>query len=498
MSEKETKEEIPEQAVIRDRYRKLEEIKKLKINPYPYKFEQKNHASEILEKYKKLKPAEHTKDKMVVAGRLMTTRKMGRISFAHLQDESGKMQLLFKEENGKDIYSLFNLLDTGDFIGAEGVVFTTKTGEITIEVQKLTLLCKSLYPLPEKYHGIQDPELKYRKRYLDLIMDPEKKKIFMMRSKIVSAIREFLDKKGFVEVETPILQTIYGGANAKPFTTHHNALDFDLYLKISPELYLKRLIVGGFEKVYDMGKNFRNEGMDKTHNPEFTMLEFYQAYADYNDMMDLFEELYIFVAKKILGKTQLEYQGRKIDLKAPWKRMPMIDAIREHAKIDVTKYSDKEIKDFVNTYSLQIEGDLTRGAIISALFEELVEDKLIQPIFIIDHPKETSPLTKVHRKNPALIERFEPFINGWEVGNAYSELNDPIDQKERLREQAEQLRAGFEEAQPMDEDFMRAIEYGMPPTGGVGVGIDRMVMLFTNSATIRDVILFPTMKPEKN
>ena len=491
------KEEIPEQAVIKDRYKKLDEIRKLRINPYPYKFEQKNHASEILEKYKKLKPAEHTKDRAAVAGRLMTIRRMGKISFAHLQDESGKIQLLVKEDS-KEAHSLLQLLDAGDFVGAEGVVFTTKTGEITVEVKKLTLLCKSLYPLPEKYHGIQDQELKYRKRYLDLIMDPEKKKIFMMRSKIVSAIREFLDKKGFVEVETPILQTIYGGANAKPFTTHHNALDFDLYLKISPELYLKRLIVGGFEKVYDMGKNFRNEGMDKTHNPEFTMLEFYQAYADYNDMMDLFEELYIFVAKKILGKTQLEYQGRKIDLKAPWKRMPMIDAIREHAKIDVTKYSDKEIKDFVNTYSLQIEGDLTRGAIISALFEELVEDKLIQPIFIIDHPKETSPLTKVHRKNPVLIERFEPFINGWEVGNAYSELNDPIDQKERLKEQAEQLRAGFEEAQPMDEDFIRAIEYGMPPTGGVGVGIDRMVMLFTNSATIRDVILFPTMKPEKN
>ena len=492
MSEKE------EVAVIKDRYKKLDEIRKLKINPYPYSFNKKNNASEILEKYKKLKPAEHTKDKVSVAGRLMTARKMGKISFAHLQEESGRIQLLFKEENGKEIYNLFNLLDAGDIVGVEGIIFTTKTGEITIEVQKLSLLCKSLYPLPEKYHGIQDPELKYRKRYLDLIMDPEKKKIFSARAKIISAVREFLDKKGFVEVETPILQPIYGGANARPFKTHHNALDIDLYLKISPELYLKRLLVGGFEKVYEITKNFRNEGIDKTHNPEFTMLEFYQAYADYNEMMEMFEELYIHVAQKVIGATKFDYQGKKIDLKKPWKRISMIDAIKEFAKIDVTKYDDEELRDLVNTYNLQIEGDLTRGTIINALFEELVEEKLTQPTFIIDHPKETSPLTKVHRKNPALIERFEPFINSWEVGNAYSELNDPVEQNKRLKEQAEQLRAGFEEAQPMDEDFVRAIEHGMPPTGGVGVGIDRMVMLFTNSATIRDVILFPTMKPEKN
>ena len=323
------------------------------------------------------------------------------------------------------------------------------------------------------------------------------KNVFIARAKIISAIREFFDKKGFVEVETPVLQPIYGGANAKPFKTHHNALDFDMYLRIAPELYLKRLVVGGFDKVYEICKNFRNEGMDKTHNPEFTMLEFYWAYTDYADIMRVFEELYSFVAKKVLGTTVVEYQGKKIDFKTPWKRVSMADALKEQAKIDVETLSDDELKDLVNTYNLQIEGDLTRGAIITSLFEELVEAELTQPTFILDPPCEVCPLIKVSRKNPALVERAEPFANGWEIGAVYSELNDPVEQKKRLQEQAELLRAGFEEAHPMDEDFVGAIEFGMPPCGGVGLGIDRMVMLLTNSPTIRDVMFFPTMKPEK-
>jgi len=485
-----------ETSVIKDRYRKLDEIRKKGINPYPYSFNKKNNSDEIVKKYEKLKPGESTKDNVSIAGRVMAVRRMGKLTFSHVYDEAGKIQIILKEDDSKNNYDLFKLFDIGDIIGVEGNVLKTKTGETTVEVKKLQLLCKSLYPLPEKYHGIQDQELKYRRRYLDLMMNPEKKKVFATRAKIISTIREFLDSRGFFEVETPVLQTIYGGANAKPFRTHHNALNFDMYLRISPELHLKRLIVGGFDKVYEICKNFRNEGMDKTHNPEFTELEFYWAYTDYKDMMKIFEELWAFVAKKVLGTTEIEYQGAKIDLKPPWKRLPMIDALKEYAKIDVSKMSDDELKDLANTYSLQIAGDLTRGTVIAALFEKLVEDKLMAPVFIIDHPKETSPLTKVHRSNPALIERFEPYINGWEVGNAYSELNDPVEQRKRLNEQEKLLRAGFEEAQPMDEDFVRAIEYGMPPCGGVGIGLDRMIMLFTNSPTIRDVIFFPTMKPE--
>ncbi len=487
-----------EPSVIKDRYRKLDELKNKKINPYPYRFEKTDAAKEILQKYEKLKAEEHTKDKVAVAGRLMALRNMGKIAFAHIQDETGKIQILFKKEKNTGAYDLMKLFDIGDMIGVEGTVFKTKTGETTIEVDNAKMLTKSLYPLPEKYHGLQDKELKYRKRYLDLIMEPGKKKVFVIRSKIISAIRQFLEDKGFIDVETPTLQPIYGGAAARPFTTHHHALDFKMYLRISPELYLKRLIVGGFEKVYEICKNFRNEGLDKTHNPEFTMLEFYWAYTDYNDMMNIFEELYAYVAKEVLGTTKITYQGKTMELKAPWKRISMIEALKEYADIDVTKYDDEQIKDLVNTYSLTVEGDLSRGNIINTLFEELVEDKLIQPTFITDHPIEISPLTKVHRKDSKHVERFEPFINGWEVGNAYSELNDPVEQKKRLQAQAEQLKAGDGEAHPMDEDFVRAMEYGMPPCGGVGLGIDRMVMLFTDSESIRDVILFPTMKPEED
>jgi lysyl-tRNA synthetase class 2 len=470
--------------VIEDRYKKLEEIKKLGINPYPYRFDRKNTADEILKSPEKFK-------KIVVAGRIVSLRPMGKAAFAHILDHTGKIQFYIKEDDvGADSYKLFKLLDLGDIIGIEGEIFTTKTGETTIHTKKLTLLCKTLLPLPDKFHGIQDPDLIYRKRYLDLISDPEKKKVFETRAKIISAIREFLDSRKYIEVETPILQPVYGGAAATPFVTHHKELDMDLYLKISPELYLKRLIVAGFDRVYDLNNNFRNEGIDKTHNPEFTMIEWYRAHADYNDMMDEFEEIYKFVAKKVLGTTKINYQGTEIDFAKKWRRITMVDALEEFGGVNVDDMSDDELKELAEQYKIVFEGEVTRGVVISALFEEMVESKLIQPTFIINHPVESTPLCKPLRTGDSkFVERFEPFIAGMEVGNAYSELNDPILQRKFLMEQAREY--------PMDEDFVEAIETGMPPTGGVGLGIDRMVMILTDQKSIRDVILFPTMKPKE-
>lgn len=485
--------------LVEQRIENLKELVKLGINPYPYKFEKQDYAAEIQKTFAKLKNEEKVKTIVRTAGRLMTIRDMGKAAFANLHDESGKVQLFIRKDFvGDKQYALFKRFDLGDIIGIEGPVFKTKTGEVTIEVKKIELLCKSLRPLPEKWHGISDPEIIYRQRYVDLMISKEKRDVFVMRSKILNAVREFLMEKGFTEFETPVLQPIYGGANAKPFKTKHNALDMELFLRISPELYLKRLIVGGYEKVFEICKNFRNEGMDHTHNPEFTMLEAYQAYADYNDMMDLFESIYEYAAKKVLGTTKIKYQNKIIDVKKPWKRIPMLDAIKQHTNIgDVRKLTDQELKEIMRNYNVEYEGDWNRGLAIMRIFEELVEGKIEQPTFITDHPKETTPLCKLHRKHPDLVERFEPFINGWEAGNAYSELNDPILQRVLLQKQAEQLRAGVEEAHPMDEDFLRAIEFGMPPTGGIGLGIDRMTMLFTNQASIRDVILFPTLRKKE-
>jgi len=481
--------------LVQDRIKKLEEIRKLGIEPYPYSFKITSHASDILSKYSKLKSEEKTDDVHIVGGRIMSIREMGKISFGHIQDQTGRIQFLIRKETDENQYKLFKLLDIGDIVGVEGKIFKTKTGEITIDVLKLTLLCKSLYPLPEKWHGIKDPEIKYRRRYLDLIMNQDSKNIFITRSKIIDAVREFLVARGFLEVDTPVLQPIYGGAAARPFKTHLNALDIDIYLRISDELYLKRLLVGGYEKVFEFAKDFRNEGIDRTHNPEFLQMECYQAYADYNDMMELTEDLFNFVAKKIIGKTKIVYQGHEIDLKKPWQRITMIDAIKKYAKIDVTKMKDTELLEILEKNKIEMNVEKTRGNVIAAIFDKFVSEKIIQPTFIMDHPKETTPLCKIHRKNKDLVERFEPIIAGMEIGNAYSELNDPILQRRLLEEQAKQLRAGFSEAQPMDEDFVRAIEYGMPPTGGLGIGIDRMVMLFTNQPSIRDVILFPFMRP---
>lgn len=477
------------------RLEKLKKIRSLGINPYPTRFEKVP-----------IKDARLKKDgeKVTVAGRLMAIRGHGKLVFADLVDGTGKIQLAFKiDVLGPEKLKFVELLDSGDFLGCTGKLFKTQAGELTVLIENYELLTKSLHPLPSSWYGLKDVEERYRKRYVDLIMNPDVKKVFEMRTKITTCVREFLDSKGFLEVETPSLQPIYGGASARPFKTHHHALDFDLYLKISDELYLKRLIVGGFEKVYEIDKDFRNEGMDKSHNPEFTMLECYQAYADYKDIMELTENLYEYVAKKVLGTTIIDYQGEKIDLKAPWKRISMFEALKQYANIDVEKLTDEDLKNEIKKHKLKYEGNpqltgvgkgFKRGIAIATLFE-IVEEKLIQPTFVIDFPKETTALCKQKTENKEIIERFEPYINGWEVGNAYSELNDPLVQKEFFDEQVKAKKSGDDEAHPMDSDFIEALEYGMPPTGGLGLGIDRMVMILTNQPTIRDVILFPTMKP---
>lgn len=488
-----------ENNLIQQRLQKLDSLRQSKINPYPYSFPRKDYSSDILEKFKDLQKEEKTGNKASIAGRIVSLRSMGKATFGHLQDQKGKIQFYLREDAlGEENYKLLKNVDLGDFLGIEGTIFRTKMGEISVWAKKIELLCKSLRPLPEKWHGLQDNEIRFRNRSLDLIANPDVKKIFLLRSKIISAAREFLDEAGFIEVETPALQVMYGGANAKPFKTHINAWSMDLFLSISPELYLKRLVVGGMENVYTICKNFRNEGVDKTHNPEFTMMECYKAYVDYEEMMKLTEDLYNYVAKKVLGTTKINYQGIEIDLKKPWPRMSMIEAIKKYAKVDVESMGDDEVKEILDEHNIELkEKGYNRGLAIEALFDSLVSDKMIQPIFITDHPKETTSLCKVNRKNPELIERFEPYIMGWEIGNGYSELNDPILQKKLLEEQATKLRGGMEEAHPMDEDFVLAIEQGMPPTGGLGLGMDRMVILLTNSLSIREVILFPIMKPEK-
>ncbi len=488
----------PENELIKQRMQKLGEIRQLGKNPYPYSYNKTHECQELQDKYVDLKAEETTQDNVAIAGRIMLLRRMGKVTFMHVQDFSGKIQLYFKEDDmGKEHYNFLKKLDIGDFIGANGNIFKTRTGEITVDVAKYDLLTKSLRPLPEKFHGIADPEIKYRQRYLDLITNPETRKVFKLRSEIIKAVRAHLDNNGFIEVETPTLQPIYGGANAKPFITHHNALDMTLYMRISPELYLKRLLIGGFEKVYDLSKNFRNEGLDHTHNPEFTMLECYQAYADYNDMMDFCEELVREVAMKTLGKTKVKIGENEIDLGKKWTRISMKDSLKLHAKKDVDKMDEKGMIAELQAEGADIPVIKTKGVLINLMFETFVEDKLIQPTFITDYPVEVCPLTKNHRTEQGLTERFELFINGKEWANAYSELNDPIEQRKRLREQEKQRKV-FEEAQPMDEDFALAMEYGMPPTGGIGIGIDRLIMLLAGVESIRDVLLFPTMKKKED
>jgi len=432
-----------------------------------------------------------------IAGRIMSKRGMGKVGFVHVSDIDGQIQLFVKKDIlGEDEYARFKKLDIGDIIGAEGEVFTTQTGEISVRAEKITLLSKSLLPLPEKFHGMTDTDLRYRQRYIDLIMNADVKKTFINRSKIIASIRSYLNGQNFLEVETPMLVANAGGAAARPFETHFNALDEDFKLRISLELYLKRLIVGGFDKVYEIGRVFRNEGLDTRHNPEFTLMELYQAYTDYHGMMDLTENLYRHVAKEVLGTTTIVYNGIEMDLGKPFERITMVDAVKKYAGVDFNEINTlEEARKAADEHHVEYEDRHKKGDILNLFFEEYAEEHLIQPTFVMDHPVEISPLTKKKPENPDYVERFEFFMNGWEMANAYSELNDPIDQRERFKAQEELLAQGDEEANTTDEDFMRALEIGMPPTGGIGFGIDRMCMLLTDSPAIRDVLLFPTMKP---
>ncbi len=491
---------MAEDQIIEERLKKLEELKEMGINPYPHSYQITKHSKQIKEENKDLTPESKTEKNESVAGRIMLFRRMGKASFVTLQDDEGQIQAYIRSDDiGEEKYSLLKKLDIGDIIGVKGKIFTTKTGEISIYAEEIDLLSKSIKPLPEKFHGIKDVELRYRKRHLDLIMNPESKEIFKKRLLMMKAIREYMAEKGFLEVEMPILQEQYGGAAAKPFTTHHNDLNFDMYLRVSPELYLKKLLVGGFEKIYDINKNFRNESIDTTHNPEFTMLEAYQAYADYNDMMELMEGMYEYVAKKVLGTTKINFKGVEVDVKAPWQRITMLDAIEEYAGIDASNMSVDELNEFINKNNLDFDKELNWGNLIQAIFEGLCEDKFTNPTFIIDHPRESTPLCKGLRdnKDDRLIERTEPMSMGMELANIYSELNNPLIQRELLEDQQRQLTAGNEEANPLDESFLDAIETGMPPAGGIGIGIDRMIMLLLGQESIRDIIFFPTMKPHQ-
>ena len=479
--------------MLQIRRQKLKELQDQGKNPFLIeKFNPDHHTIDITDNFEEFEGKEVT-----VAGRVMSKRGHGKISFMDIQDMKGRIQILSKiDELGEEAYKIISYLDMGDIIGVEGEVFKTQSGEISIKAKKLTLLSKSLQILPEKWHGLKDPDLRYRQRYVDLIVNPEVKETFLLRNKIIRKIREYLDNLGYLEVETPILGNIAGGANARPFLTHHNALNIDMSLRIANELYLKRLIVGGFDKVYEMGKMFRNEGMDTRHNPEFTNIELYEAYADYNDMMEITENLVAYVAKEVLGTTKVEYQGKTIDFTPPWRRIKMQDAVKEHTGVDFDKINtDEEALEVAKEHKLEIKPGMTRGHVISEMFEEFCEQYMDQPTFIIGHPVEISPLAKRNPDDPRITNRFEAFANCWEIANAFSELNDPIDQRERFEEQLRQKEYGDDEAHPMDEDFLNAIEVGLPPTGGLGIGVDRLIILLTNQASIRDVIFFPTMKP---
>ena len=479
----------------RVRREKLAELINAGENPYEIvTYDQTEHTRQIKDNYEQYEGRE-----VSIAGRLMSKRVMGKASFANVQDRDGNIQIYASRDDlGDEEYKKFKKLDVGDIVGVKGVVFTTKMGEKSIHSKSVTLLSKSLQILPEKYHGLTDTDIRYRQRYVDLIMNPDVKDVFIKRSKIISAIRRYLDDRDFMEVETPMLVENAGGASARPFVTHFNALDEDKKLRISLELYLKRLIVGGLERVYEIGRVFRNEGLDIKHNPEFTLMELYQAYTDYNGMMDLTEDMYRTVAREVLGTTTIVYKGVEMDLGKPFRRMTMTEAVKEYSGVDFDQIGTlEEARAIAKEKHVEYEDRHQIGDILNLFFDEFVEDNLIQPTFIMGHPIEISPLTKKDAGNPGKVLRFEMFMNGWEMCNAYSELNDPIDQRERFRAQEEQLAKGDEEAQTTDEDFLNALEIGMPPTGGIGYGIDRMVMLMTGAEAIRDVLLFPTMKSIK-
>ncbi len=497
MSDKPKREETERtiDQIIAGRIQKLEQLREKGINPYPYGYQPTHTSAEAVEQFDALSENE-TPIKM--AGRIMAIRRMGKALFFHFQDEPGRLQGYIKKDTvGPEKWEEFSLFDIGDIVGLSGTMFTTRTNEKTIAVTDFEMLSKSLHPLPEKYHGLTDKEARYRQRYVDLFANPDVRKTFQLRSQIIAAIREFLTGRGFMEVETPILQPLYGGGMAEPFVTHHNRLNMDLYLRIADELYLKRLIVGGFEKVWEFCKDFRNEGMDRLHNPEFSMIELYQAYADYNDIMEMFEELLRYTVKTVFGGTVIEYEGNKIDFGPPFKRISMLDAIKQQGGPDLSDFDFEKAKALAKEAGIPEKGLINHGKVVEAFFEKLAEPHLIAPTFIIDFPRDVSPLAKVHRDNENLVERFEVFIAGMECGNAFSELNDPIDQKQRFLDQRKSADAGDAEAHQIDQDFLTALMYGMPPTGGLGFGIDRLVMLLTDSHSIRDVIFFPQMKPEE-
>lgn len=490
--------------LIKRRFEELAELNEKGFEPFAYSYDVDNYSQTIKDNFEEL----DQKD-VKIAGRIMAIRRMGKASFTHIQDKEGRIQIYLRKDEIGEEYDAFKLMDIGDIVGVEGYVFKTRTEETSVHVKSMTLLSKSLRPIPIAKESVDeegnkvvhdqfaDKEMRYRQRYVDLIVNPEVKEVFKKRSAIITTMRNFLDTNDFIEVETPVLQPVYGGAAARPFVTHHNTLDMDLYLRIADELYLKRLIVGGFDRVYEISKDFRNEGIDKTHNPEFTMLEFYVAYKDYNWMMEFIEQMIEDVATKVFGTTEFEIDGTMINFKGPWIRLSMVDSIREATGVDITNTTTDELKTALKKYSIELEDNANNGKMIDELFGAAVEPKIVQPTFVVDYPVEISPLAKKHRTKEGLVERFEGYVLGREICNAFSELNDPIDQKERFLSQVELKEAGDDEATPIDHDYIRAMEFGMPPTAGLGIGIDRLVMLLTNQPTIRDVILFPQMRKEK-
>lgn len=479
----------PEEELVRERKKKLSDWIKIKGIPYWEKFSPEAQIEEIREKFGQMEKGKKSGVQIKIAGRVIAQRSHGKAIFLDLKDGTGKIQLYGREDILKSDYQLLSRVDVGDILGAKGEIFKTRTGELTVEITHFTLLAKSLHPLPEKWHGLQDVEARYRKRWLDLLVNPRMREIFLTRKTIIKTIRDFLDKEGFIEVETPIMQPVPGGATARPFKTYHNALNRDFYLRIAPELYLKKLVVGGLEKVYELNKNFRNEGIDRFHNPEFTMLEVYEAYKSYLDMMELTQRLISEIARKVKGSFELEYGGEKINLSPPWEKITFGDALGEIGGMDVDWRDERKLRQIAEDKGLKVEG-LSKSQILEHLLDKKVVPHLIQPTIVYDYPYETAPLARRKKEDPSLVERFELFIARQELANAYSELNDPLEQRERLRNSADE--------KFLDEDFLEALEYGMPPTGGLGVGIDRLTMLFTDSASIREVILFPQLRPKQD
>ena len=486
--------------LIRQRLKKLEEFRSEGVEPYRARYRVADAIAPVVAEYGPQEPEalKEAQVKVGVVGRLMSLRLMGKTAFSHIQDSTGRLQVYVRRDDiGEEAFGLFKRFDIGDFVGVEGTVFKTKTGELTVHAEAVTLLTKSLRPLPEKWHGLKDKETRYRQRYVDLVVNQDVREVFRLRSRLIQTLRHFLDARGFLEVETPMMQAVPGGAAARPFVTHHNALDMDLYLRIAPELYLKRLVVGGFERVYEVNRNFRNEGLSTEHNPEFTMLEFYQAYADYRDLMALVEKLMAHLARELLGTTTVRYKGQDIKLEPPFAVHTLRGSLSKVGGLDKAVATDLHAAlSACREREIPLKGEESLGHLQGLLLDKVVEPELIQPTFIIDFPRELSPLARAKDGEPDLVERFEFFMGGKEVANAYTELNDPLDQRERFEQQAQARAGGDEEAHPMDRDFLRALEYGMPPTAGCGIGIDRLVMVLTDSPSIRDVILFPHMRPE--